>query len=152
MVNSYSKDLAIHLQALHEIAKILVKKQRAWHRELVNARQPDPKVYSVDDVVFARRAVRSKAIRGRVDKLSYLFTGPWRIVASLPGASYNIEHCSTKMQEKWHASDLSPYPVELLPLHPLDGADNQYSQTSRKISENPYIQAGITGFTPPTPF
>ncbi len=104
------------------------------------------------DIVFARRAVRSDAIRGRVDKLSYPSTGPWRIVANFPGASYDIEHCSTKKREKRHASDLSPYPVELLPLHPLDGADNQYSQINKKILENPYIQAGIKGFTPPTPF
>ncbi len=138
-VKSYLKDLAIHLQALREIAKILVEEQRAWHREFVNAHQPDPKVYSVGNIMFACQAVQSDAIRGHVDKLSYPFTGPWHIVADLPGVSYDIEHCSTKKREKRHASNLSPYPVELLPLHPLNGADNQYSQIKKKISENPYI-------------
>ena len=82
-----------------EIAKILVEEQRAWRREFINARQPDPKIYSVGNVVFAHRAVRSDALRGRVDKLSFSFTGPWRVVASLLGASYEIEHCSTKTKE-----------------------------------------------------
>jgi hypothetical protein len=151
-VKSYSKNLAVHLQASREIAKILVKDQRAWHHKFVNAHWPDPKVYSVGDIIFARRAVWFDAIRGCVDKLYYPFTGPWCIVANLPGASYDIEHCSMRKQEKRHASDFSPYPVELLPLHLLDGADNQYSQINKKILENPYIQAGIKGFTPPTPF
>ncbi len=102
--------------------------------------------------MFACWAVWSDAIRGRVNKLFYPFTGPWRSIVNLLGASYIIEHCSTKKREKWHASDLSPYPAELLPLHPLNGADNQYSQINKKILDNPYIQAGIKGFTPPTPF
>jgi hypothetical protein len=102
--------------------------------------------------MFAGQVVWSDAIRGHVNKLSYPFTGPWCIIADLPGASYEIEHCSTKKRENWHASDLSPYPAELLPLHPLDGADNEYSQINKKILDNPYIQAGIKGFTPPTPF
>jgi hypothetical protein len=151
-VKSYSKSLAVNLQALHEISKILVEEQRAWHREFINARWPDPKVYSVDDIVFARRAVRSDAIRGCINKLSYPFTGPWQNIAGLPGTSYDIKHCSMKKGEKRHASDLSPYPAELLPLHLLDGANNQYSQINKKILDNPYIQAGIKGFTPPTPF
>jgi hypothetical protein len=151
MVKSYSKSLAINLQASHEIAKILVEEQRAWHCEFINACRPDPKVYSVDNIVFARWAVRSYAIRGHVNMLSYPFTGPWHIIANLPGTSYDIKHCSTKKREKRHAPDLSPYPAELLPLHPLNGADNQYSQINKTILDNPYIQAGIKGFTPPTP-
>ncbi len=151
-VKSYSKNLAIHLQASREIAKILVEEQCTWHHEFVNACPPDPKVCSVGNIMFACRAVQSNAIRGHVDKISYPFTGPWRIVADLPGASYDIKHCSTRKQEKRHVLDLLPYPVELLPLDPLDSADNQYSQINKKISENPYIQAGIKGFTPPTPF
>jgi hypothetical protein len=49
-------------------------------------------------------------------------------------------------------SDLSPYPIELRPFLPLDGADNQFSQLYCKFKEHPYKEAGITGFTPPTPF
>jgi hypothetical protein len=110
-VKSYSKSLAINLQASREIAKILVEEQRACHREFINAWRPDPKVYSVNDIMFACRAVRSDDIRWRVDKLSYPFTGPWCIIANLPGTSYDIKHCSTKKREKRHVSDLSPYPL-----------------------------------------
>jgi hypothetical protein len=130
----------------------LVKEQRAWHREFVNARRPDPKLYAVGDIVFARRAVRSDASRGVVDKLAYPFTGPWRIISKLAGASYELEHCTSKTKDKRHASDLSPYPVELIPFQPIDGADNQFGQLYRKIKEHPYREAGIKGFTPPTPF
>ena len=58
---------------------LLVKEQRAWHRELINARQPDPCVYLVGDVVFARRATRSDSKHGKVKKLKHQFTGPWSI-------------------------------------------------------------------------
>ena len=151
-VRSYSKDLAQHLAASQEVAKLLVEEQRAMHREFVNSRRPDPRIYSAGDIVFARRAVRSDASRGVVDKLSFPFTGPWRIVRKLAGASYEIEHCKTKRVEKKHSSDLSPYPPEIIPFQPLDGADNQFGQLHKKISDHPYIQAGIDGFTPPQPF
>jgi hypothetical protein len=42
--------------------------------------------------------------------------------------------------------------VELIAFKPLDGADNQYGQIHRKISDHPYKEAGIKGFTPPNPF
>jgi hypothetical protein len=82
-IKSYARELAIHLQSSQEIAKILVKEQQGWHREFINAHRPDPKIYSVGNIVFARRAVQSDASRGWVDKLTYPFTGPWRIVAKL---------------------------------------------------------------------
>ncbi len=151
-IQSFSRELAQHLQALHKVASILVEEQQAMHYEFINAHWPDPKIYLVGDIVFACQALRSNASWGKVDKLAYPFTEPWRITAKLHGASYNIKHCSTKKTEKWHALDLSPYPAELLPLQPLDGSDSQYGQLHKKISKNPYIQAGIKGFEPPTPF
>jgi hypothetical protein len=63
-------------------------------------------------------------MQGQADKLTYPFTGPWQITAKLHGASYELEHCSTKSKEKKHASDLSPYPIELIPFQPLEGANN----------------------------
>jgi hypothetical protein len=75
-------------------------------------------------MVFARRATRYDAWRGQVDKLVYAFTGPRLITAKLDGASYDIEHVSTKRKDKKHASDLSHYPAELIVFQPLDGADN----------------------------
>jgi hypothetical protein len=82
-VTSYSRDLTTRLSALREVATLLVDEQRAYHREFINARRPDPKLYSVGDTVFARRATRSDAGRGQVDKLIYPFTGPWLITAKL---------------------------------------------------------------------
>ena len=152
-VESYSKELATRLSFCREIADILVSEQRDWHRALVNSRRPDPRVYSPGDIVFARRATRSDASRGRVGKLEYKFTGPWRIIESLRGASYAIEHClSPKRKEKKHASDLTPYPSELIPFEPVDGADNRYGQLYKPIGEHPFKEAGIKGFTPPAPF
>ena len=82
-VETYSKELAIRLGACREVAELLVREHREWHRELINSRRQDPRVYSPGDIVFARRAIRSDASRERVGKLEYKFTGPWRIVASL---------------------------------------------------------------------
>lgn len=81
------------------------------------------------------------------------YTGPWRIVASLPGASYQLEFAmDTKRHNKKHASDLSPYPPELVPFEPIDGPDNRYSQLYKPFGTMPYKEAGIDGFKPPQPF
>jgi hypothetical protein len=53
---------------------------------------------------------------------------------------------------KKHALDLSLYPLELVPFGSINGPDNQYGQLHKPITANPYKEAGIKGFTPPTPF
>ena len=152
-VVSYSKELATRLSACRQVAELLVREQRLYHRELINARRPDPRINSLGDIVFARRAVKSDAARGHVDKLQYAFTGPWRISAILPGASYELEHYDKpSKKEKKHASNLSPYPPELIPFQPVDGADTRYGQLHKPISAHPFKEAGITGFSPIQPF
>jgi hypothetical protein len=130
----------------------LVKEQQAYHREFINSQQPDPKLYSVGNIVFAPQAICSNANRGQVDKLTYPFTGPWRITAKLHSALYKLEHCSTKSKEKKHASNLSPYHTELIPFQHLDSTDNHAGQLYWKFKEHPYKEAGIKGFTPLTLF
>jgi hypothetical protein len=51
---SYSKELASRLDSCREVDMLLVKEQRCWHRELINSRRRDPRVYSVGDIVFSR--------------------------------------------------------------------------------------------------
>ena len=75
-VVSYSKELATRLSACRKVAELLVEEQRAYHCEYINARRPDPRIYSVGDIVFACRAVRSNAAWEIVDKLQLAFTGP----------------------------------------------------------------------------
>jgi hypothetical protein len=75
-VVTYSKELATRLSACCEVAKLLVQEQRAYHRKLINARRPNPRVYSICDIVFARRAVKSSSAKEQVDKLQYAFTDP----------------------------------------------------------------------------
>ncbi len=89
-IQSYCCDLATHLTASGEIAKNLVEEQRAMHWEFSNAHQPHPHLYSVGNIVFAKRAVQSNTAWGRVGKLSYPFTGPWKILQKLDGDSYKI--------------------------------------------------------------
>ena len=74
------------------------------------------------------------------------------MTAKFDGASYEIEHVATKWKDKKHTLDFSPYPAELIAIQPLDSADNQFDQIHRKICDHPYKEAGIKGFTPPTPF
>jgi hypothetical protein len=81
------------------------------------------------------------------------YTGPWRIVKSLPGASYQLEFATnTKRCNKKHASNLLPYPLKLIPFAPLDNPDNRYSQLHKPFGTMPYKEAGIIGFRPPQPF
>jgi hypothetical protein len=124
-VESYSKDLAVRLSALREDAQLLVQEHQAYHRKYINSRHPDPRIYSVGSILFARCAVWLDTSKESVDKLSYPFTGPWRITASLKGASYDLEHCLIpNWKMKKHALDLSPYPLELVPFKPVNGPDN----------------------------
>jgi hypothetical protein len=104
---------------------LLVKEQQCWHHELLNSQQHDPCVYSIGNIVFPRRATCSDSKCGQVDKLMHPFTGPWRIVESLPSASYEIEFIDKPLRRnKKHATDHLPYPPELLPFKPLDSADS----------------------------
>jgi hypothetical protein len=152
-VESYSRDLATCLSALCDVAHLLIQEQRAYHWELVNSRRPDPRTYSVGNVVFARRTVCSNSSKGRVDKLQYAYTGPWQITAILKGASYELEHCSTPTRkDKKHASNLSPYPLELIPFQPVKGSDTCYGQLHKPIKANPFKEAGIDRFKPFSPF
>ena len=150
---SYSHQLALRLEACTEVAKLLVTEQRAYHRELINSRRPNPRIYNAGDIVFARRAVRSDASRGIVDKLQFAYTGPWRVIRSLDGASYELEHADKPgRKEKKHASDLSPYPTELIAFQPLDGPDNRFGQLYKPISKVSFSEAGQQGILPSNPF
>ncbi len=127
--------------------------QCEWHQALVNSRRPDPCIYLPSDIVFACHATRSIASKGRVRKLKYKFTGPWKIIEPLKDALYAIEHCLTPTgKEKKHTSDLTPYPLELIPFEPINSTDTQYGQLYKPIGTNPFKEAGVKGFSPPSPF
>jgi hypothetical protein len=64
--------------------------------------------------------------------------------------SLNIVITSEKIKK--HASDLSPYPVELILFQPIDGADTCYGQLYKPISADPFKEAGIKGFDPIQPY
>jgi hypothetical protein len=117
MVDTYSKQLAERLTACRNIALLLVWEQCKWHRVLINSRWWDPRVYSPEDIVFACRAKHSDAACGSVGKLEYVFTGPWRVTASLHGGSYLLKHCHNAARtEKKHAANLAPYPTSNDPI------------------------------------
>ncbi len=152
-VLSYSCKLATCLADCRQVASILVEEYRCWHRKLINSQQRDPRIYHKGNIVFAHSATCSDAKRGLVDKLQYSFTGPWQIVASLPGGSYELEHVlHQKRRDKKHASALSPYLLKMIPFQPLDSADNSYSQLHKIIGPSPFKEVGLKGFNPPQPF
>ena len=63
-----------------------------------------------------------------------------------------MEHRDTKNIGKRRAAHFSPYPQELLPFLPIDGADNRYGQIYTPIKADTYMNAGIKGFQPSQPF
>jgi hypothetical protein len=64
-----------------------------------------------------------------------------------------LEHCLCPTHtEKKHATNLTPYPSELIPFEPVVGADMRYGQLYQPIGANPFKKAGLKGFNPPTPF
>ena len=46
-------------------------------------------------------------------------------------------------KEKKHVLDLSPYPTELIPFQPVDGADTWYRQIYKQILAHPFKEDGI---------
>ena len=56
-MRTYSRDQAHLLAAFREVAREYIQLHRAWHRECINDRRPDPKLYEVGDRVFARRSI-----------------------------------------------------------------------------------------------
>ena len=74
----YSKELATRLSACHQVTELLVREQCSDHRELINARRPDPCIFSLGNIVFARRAVKLDAARGRT--LAYLSYPSWCLI------------------------------------------------------------------------
>ena len=152
-VQSYAKDQAHLLSTCRDVAKVLLDEHRTYHRELVNASRPDPRVYEVGDIVFAERAVRSDKGRGLVGKLQYSYDGPWRVIKVYDGASYELEHClNPKRTTKKHAAFISPYPTELVPFEPIDGPDNVFGQIHKPLAKSPFVKAGLEGFTPLQPY
>jgi hypothetical protein len=88
-----------------------------------------------------------------VGKLEFSFSGPWWIVSSADGGSYNIEHCHhpTRRMKK-QATNLTHYLAELIPFKPINGPDTQYSQLYKAVDPHPFKEAGISGFLPPQSF
>jgi hypothetical protein len=97
-IESYSKELAIRLSSFREIANLLVWDYWCWHRNLVNSRQCNPRIFSIGNIVFACQATRLNTKCHHVDKLMHPFTGPWRVVRALPGASYELKFAQDTKQ------------------------------------------------------
>jgi hypothetical protein len=55
-------------------------------------------------------------------------------------------------KDKKHASDLSLYPLELIPFQPVEGSDTRYGQLHKPIKAIPFKEAGIDMFKPFSPF
>ena len=71
----------------------------------------------------------------------------------LDGALYKLEHAKLpNIKEKKHASNLSPYPAELIAFEPMDRPDNCHGQLHKPISATKFNEAGIHGFIPISPY
>jgi hypothetical protein len=125
------------LRQSREIFKILIHEHRAWHREYINSRRPDPLIYEINDLVFARQSVRSDRNKGRVGKIMIKHTGPWRITAKLDGSSYRLQHCKTNRIDKKHAAHLSPCPEQLIPFPPSQVPIHHTSKYTRQSNNIP---------------
>ena len=127
-VASFAGEQASLLSAGREITRELINAHRTYHREYINSRRPNQRLYSIGNMVFVKRSVKSDKKQDRVAKIMNSFTGPWRILAKLPGSSYEVEHVQTRRVTKRHAAYLSPFPFEMIPFEPTDGPDNRYGQ------------------------
>ena len=136
---------------MRAVATLLVAEVRSYHRERINRLRPEPRVFEIGSLVMARQTFQSKKNIGRVDKVEYSFTGPWRVTKKLDGASYEIKQENSNTIGKRHAAHLTPVPPEMQAFLPVDGGDSRYGQIYKPISGKAYKDAGIKGFVPPLP-
>ncbi len=104
---SYSKQLPTYLSCCWAVAKLLLKQHYSWYRELINSQWWDPRIYSIEDIVFACWSTCSDSKHGCVDKPMHPFTGPCQIVKLLPGASYKLEFFSNHSQKEKNVPPIS---------------------------------------------
>ena len=124
-VQSYARTQAELLSASRDIARVLLEEHRAYHRELVNSRRPDPRIWKVGDIVFFHRSTKYITRTGTVGKLIFPVTGPWKVIADLTGESYRIQRCFDLARvDKKHASHFSVYPLEVANFESVDGPHN----------------------------
>ena len=74
VLRTYSRDQAHLIAASQEVAREYIQLHRAWHREYINDRRPNPVLYEVGDRVFARRSILS-GIRRILHQSRYLPVG-----------------------------------------------------------------------------
>ena len=72
----------------------------------------------------------------------------------VPPMHWSTQNSRIKKDKK-HASDLSPYPAELIAFEPMDGPDTHYGQLYKPISSTAlnedgktYDEDSVHGFTP----
>ena len=109
-VSTFAVEQSHLLEFGRAIAHELNHHHRAYHREYINHRHPNPRLFSVGDQVFVKRSVKSIKKRGIVGKLMDSYEGPWNITGKIKGSSYALEHMDTEKIGKHHAAHLSPYP------------------------------------------
>jgi hypothetical protein len=93
--------------------------------------------------------------------LSLLAMPPIQLLAMAMSESSNtISPCHGRLlnslthnrKEKKHASDLTPYPLELILFEPINSANAWYGQLYKPFGANLFEEAGVKGFSPPALF
>ena len=103
------------MEVSKKLVTVLLEENQEYHRELVNARRRDPRVWKRGNIVFAHRNTKSNTAAGTVGKLMFPVTGPWEVFEDSPGGVYKIRHFFDKNRvNKKHASHLSVYSLELI--------------------------------------
>jgi hypothetical protein len=69
-IHLYSKELATCLSASWKVATLLVREQRSYHPELINAQHLDSCIYSLGNIVFARCVVKSDSSQGQFHQVA----------------------------------------------------------------------------------
>eukprot|EP00957_Ditylum_brightwellii_P127592 9730488-Ditylum_brightwellii.AAC.1 len=75
-IYNFAQSQAQLLKKSREIHRVLINENRAYHRELANAKRPDPTSYEVSNLVFSQVEIKSDSKKGRVGKLTPNMTKP----------------------------------------------------------------------------
>ena len=88
----YTINLQQQLKYCCEVYMVLIDEHGSMHREYINARQPDPFVYEMGDLVWVRWQIKFDEKKGIVGKLIFQHIGLWEIISNPTGSLYKIRH------------------------------------------------------------
>jgi hypothetical protein len=150
----FADNLLDLLMKNREVYVLLISEHRAAHQEYRNSQIKFPRQFKLGDIVFTNVQIQSKKNMGTVGKLAYIKRGPYKIIESYKGGSYELAPLVGRFRAtiKKHGSDLYLSPQSLNPHQLVQSSEQAYANLHKKTISSPYKIIGLDGYNPIQPW